>query len=85
MKAKLKNFGWTGWAMVGLGVLLIVGAAIAANISWSGADEEKTDEATAVDGSGHDVIDVSVTPPAEEDAPESLPQSGAVGQVEFVY
>ena len=93
MNEKLKNFGWTGWAVVGLIVILVVGGIIAANSVNQGLGGEigsgEGDE--LLDASDDEVYNVSVNDGMvsdEEDdgsMTEELPQSGAVGQREFEY
>ena len=96
MKEKIAKLGWTGWAVVGLVVVLIVGAIVAANTQTPVAEGGDEPDEVAIDASNDEVVNVAEE--SVEEAPvvagdnvvvigeaESLPQSGAIGQNEFVY
>jgi len=90
MKEQPTKFGWTGWAVVGLVAVLVVGAIVAANTQAPASEEEDAGQEAPLDASGDDVLEIggdsdpgavgNTTTPAD-----SMPQSGAVGQEEFIY
>ena len=60
MKEKLAKLGWTGWAIVGLVVVLAVGAMVAANTRGPALEDNREDSSlSGIDASYDDVNDVS--------------------------
>ena len=100
MKNFFKQIGWAGWVVIGLVVVLVIGAIIAANTRGPEPSKD-TETEVAVDASDSEVgrvdlpgEDTGESEPAVVEEPivveetpetETLPQTGAVGQEEFEY
>ena len=88
-----KSFGWTGYVIVGLSVILIVGAIIAANTHGPVEEKEEddfgmidSDDEEADAGEENEATDDEDREVEEEEiGADELPKTGVEGAEEFVY